>query len=64
MVQVYLELMNHHLCVNFGHVSVRPVKAIMVLLKEVDEVFTEIWLQMSSNMNFVIRQVRVNGNII
>ena len=48
--------------VHVGHVGVRLGEVIMVLLKEVDKVLAKVWLQMSSNMNLVVRQVVINGN--
>ncbi len=50
-----LGVMNHHLWVNSGHISVRPGEAIMMLLKEVDEALAEVLLHMSSNLNLVVR---------
>ena len=55
MVWVYLESIKHHLLVNSSNFGVRPGEAIMVLLKEVDEVLTKVWLQMSSDLNLVVQ---------
>ena len=55
IVWVCLELMNHLLWVNSSHFCVRPGKAIMVLHKTFDEVLTEVWLQMSSDLNLMVQ---------
>ena len=55
MVRVCQESVNHHFWVSYDHIDVRLGEAIMVLLKIVNEVFVEIWIQMSSNQDFVVR---------
>ena len=42
----------------------RPSEVIMVLLEEVDEVLTEVWLQMCSDLHLMVWQVEMDGNLI
>ena len=64
MVRVDLELMYCYVKIDFGHVFVRPSKAVMVLFEELDECKVEFGAEACSNLDLVVRVVRMDVEII
>ena len=64
MAGIYLELVNHNIWADAGHILVRPSEVVMILLKELDESKAEVELKLGDNQDFVIWKIRMNSDII
>ena len=64
MVGVDLEHVYRYFRVNSDHVFVRPSKAIVVLLEELDECKAEFRVEACSNLDFVIKIIGMDANVV
>ena len=64
MVGVNLESVYCYVWIDSNHVFVRPSKAVIALLEELDEYEVEFRAESCTNLNLVVWEVRVYTNII
>ena len=64
MVGVDLESMHYYVWIDSCHVLVGPSKAIVVLREELDECEPELYTEACPNLDFVVRIVGMDANII
>ena len=64
MVGVDLESVHCYVWVDSCHVLVRPGKAIVVLHEELDECEPELCAESCPNLDFVVRIVRVDADVV
>ena len=64
MVGVDLESVYYYVWVDSSHILVGPIKAIVVLLEELDECEAEFGAEVHPYLDFVVRVIKMNTYII
>ena len=64
VIGINLQFMNHNIWDNASQVLVKPSEVVMMLLKELDESKVEVEPELGANLDFMIKKIRMNADII